>query len=75
ITDHTEITELSIHPNPVYHTLQINELSGLETFEIIDLQGRVVSTGTTSGFIDVQWLHTGCYILVISGKQYRVIRG
>ncbi|WP_167341794.1 GDSL-type esterase/lipase family protein [Nonlabens sp. SY33080] len=75
ITDHSEITELSIHPNPVYHTLQINGLSGLETFEIIDLQGRVVSTGTTSGFIDVQWLNTGCYILVISGKQYRVIRG
>ncbi|WP_338351265.1 T9SS type A sorting domain-containing protein, partial [Nonlabens tegetincola] len=74
ITDHSEITELSIHPNPVHNFLYIDTLKSFTDFLIIDTMGRTIKTGTTKNSIDVSKITSGIYFLNIGGQTFRVIK-
>ncbi|ARN70804.1 hypothetical protein BST91_03650 [Nonlabens tegetincola] len=74
ITDHSEITELSIHPNPVHNFLYIDTLKSFTDFLIIDTMGRTIKTGTTNNSIDVSKITSGIYFLNIGGQTFRVIK-
>jgi len=75
-THQIEITDLTSWPNPVNNHININ--TGLNTknsilnWKIIDMQGRIVRTGSAENEefqLDVSDLHAGFYILNLFDKS------
>ncbi len=74
-----ELKDLKIYPNPTTSVLNIEfstETSGKTTFDIFDLNGRLIQTLITETATDIQQqinvetLKTGMYILVINTGKY-----
>lgn len=64
INEKTNISSLSIYPNPVNSQLTINSNAKIETIEIIDIMGKTIKTITSSSnTIDVSHLTRGVYFL------------
>lgn len=58
--------------NPVSHTLQVINQGGFYRYEIIDLQGRILSSGSTQGDIRVDHLTEGLYFLKMANRQGQI---
>ena len=58
--------EYLVYPNPTSHTLHIANLTELVDFRVLDLSGKTVLCGTTSGGVNVENLNTGFYFLEIA---------
>src|SRR5690606_29837524 len=74
-----ELKNLKIYPNPATTVLNIEfstETSGKTTFNIFDLNGRLIKTVSQENSyqinqqINVESLQTGTYILVINTGKY-----
>jgi hypothetical protein len=65
-------TDFIPYPNPVSEELTVS-VSKETSFQIIDMFGRSVLSGTTFGKIDVSLLHSGMYFLVIGPKRFSVV--
>ncbi|MGV3609689.1 MAG: T9SS type A sorting domain-containing protein [Fluviicola sp.] len=64
-TDH-----FSIYPNPVSSSFSIDGLSESATYEITDLQGKIIESGIYNGKIDATKFNAGLYtIRIVSGSQ------
>jgi len=68
--------QLSVFPNPAYHTLYIYAGFGIDMLTLTDMSGKMVyvstpgSTGPTEATIDVSGFSTGLYVLrTISGNH------
>jgi hypothetical protein len=59
----TDLEPFTIHPNPATSKLFLNNTFEDSTYQIIDLNGRVVLTSTTSNSIDVSHLEKGVYFI------------
>ena len=71
----TNAKDLEIYPNPVSETLNIIGLDATLKYEILNLNGAVINTGTTDGNIGLQNLQSGAYILRTSdGRIARFIK-
>ena len=79
-TDDVELKDLKIYPNPASEILTIEfaaETNGKTTFEVFDLNGRLVQTQTNNQSnqvtqqLNVTHLKTGTYILVINTGKYK----
>lgn len=73
---------LQIFPNPTHETLAV-QIKGLNnvnrTVDLFDSKGQLVKStnilaGSTISFLDVRTLHSGTYILVITGGSARESR-
>ena len=68
-------TIISIHPNPAYDQLIIrwtSVLTGVKSIEIYDLQGRILSSLTTSEYepvLDLSSLNQGMYQLRVLDEE------
>ena len=78
-TEDIEIKNFKIYPNPAARVLNVEfstETAGKTTFDIFDLNGRLIQTLTTETTTDIQQqinvetLKTGMYILVINTGKY-----
>lgn len=79
-TDEVELKDLKIYPNPATDVLTVEfaaETNGNTTFEIFDLNGRLIQTQQTQQAsqiaqqLNVAQLQTGTYILVINTGKYK----
>jgi N-acetylneuraminic acid mutarotase len=63
---------LKVSPNPVKGVLNL-DLSRVASFQIIDLSGKLILKGNTSGSLDVSSLPSGLYLLLVEedGAFYR----
>lgn len=74
ICDNEETFNFSVTPNPATELIQIISEENVETYEITDLNGKLVSNGTLNSnlsTINVKHLSTGIYIIkaaTTSGK-------
>lgn len=60
----------SVYPNPVINAFSIKGLTESASYEIADMQGKIVESGNYNGFIDAQKFTTGMYtIRIVSGNQ------
>lgn len=71
-------TQISIFPNPASDELNVETKDSNHTylFEISDLTGRVLQTGSITGFtqIDISWLTNGLYLMKIIGNSERTYK-
>ncbi|MEE1175893.1 MAG: T9SS type A sorting domain-containing protein, partial [Paludibacteraceae bacterium] len=64
-----------IYPNPVKDVLSVIGCDGSFSYEIVDLTGRTISRGKSSGTIDVVGLSKGVYVLKLNyAEQQTCIR-
>ena len=62
--------QFSIYPNPTDNLLSIKELTESVSYEIADMQGKIVESGKYGAAIDVQKFTAGMYtIRIVSGSQ------
>jgi predicted acyl esterase len=62
--------QLTVYPNPVSDQLFINSGEGFFGYEIYELSGRLLKTGTlNSSMIEVEELNQGVYILKLTGQE------
>lgn len=65
---------MTLYPNPVSDVLFIRtEIDHPFDFQILDAVGRMVSSGTAVGRVDVSGLQTGTYIIVLSSEEDRAV--
>lgn len=68
--DETEVSQISIYPNPVVEFLHIKGAIVYEQAKIYDLSGRLlIQTKLTNQAIDVRNLKVGIYLLQLDGKK------
>lgn len=77
----TSVTEerrdilITVYPNPVASTLRIDGIETQASFTILDLYGRSIAAGTTTGSIDIGPLPSGSYVLTLQvGGEARSVR-
>lgn len=70
-----ELETISIYPNPTKNSLTILSDSDLTSYQIIDLQGKVVlANNFSSKTIDINQLETGVYLIKILSNDKSVIK-
>ncbi len=57
--------KLTIYPNPVTSTLQVNQVQGILEMNIINLTGAVVKTVHNTNIIEVSGLREGLYLIKV----------
>lgn len=71
-TPNWKLPELSLYPNPVEDYLFIQSQAHWSSFQLCDLQGRVLAQGKdTEQGISVAWLQPGMYVLRLTDTQGR----
>jgi hypothetical protein len=77
----TSVTEerrdilITVYPNPVASTLRIDGIETQASFTILDLYGRSIAAGATTGSIDIGPLPSGSYVLTLQvGGEARSVR-
>jgi len=71
-TPNWKLPELSLYPNPVEDYLFIQGQAHWSSFQLCDLQGRVLAQGKdTEQGISVAWLQPGMYVLRLTDMQGR----
>ncbi|MBP9152501.1 MAG: choice-of-anchor B family protein [Flavobacteriales bacterium] len=67
-----EASAFSVYPNPVSERLFLSEQFANASFSIVDMTGKVASTGTTSNSLDVSQLPSGLFTVLIwdDGKEF-----
>jgi choice-of-anchor B domain-containing protein len=71
------VNELTAYPNPVSDQLKIKGATGSGNYLLLDLNGRIVETGSYSEAeftIDLSDLNSGCYMLQIGQQVLRVLK-
>jgi hypothetical protein len=66
--DNVNIKTISVSPNPAKNILMVQGLSEKTTYKILDLNGKIVTTGITdpnSNLVTINQLNTGAYFLVL----------
>ena len=66
-------TTLKVYPNPTTDKLHISNNSKPVSYIIYSMSGQEISTGKTSGAIDISNFETGMYILEIKGSRSQLI--
>lgn len=56
--------KIALAPNPATHTLRLMNINQEIAYKIMDMHGRQISSGSTSGVVDVSTLAPGCYQLL-----------
>lgn len=62
-------SNLTIYPNPVSHTLSIDEIEGELAYTIYSAMGSKMLSGLSKGDIDVSTLLPGFYVLTLSNDK------
>ena len=57
---------VSLYPNPANNLLFVNGINGEFDYEIVDVAGRILASGTTTRLVDVANLPKGLYVLRIN---------
>ena len=68
---------ISIYPNPIQNSLFIDHAEIGSRYEIIDLQGRKISSGTVDAplfYIDLSALSSGSYVINVFGQSFQSSR-
>jgi choice-of-anchor B domain-containing protein len=67
-----EASAFSVYPNPVSERLFLSKQFANASFSIVDMTGKVTSTGTTSNSLDVSHLPSGLFTVLIwdDGKEF-----
>ena len=65
LVDHEPKSGMSVFPNPFFDEIRVEipEFAGEFLFEILDMHGRVVDSGISSGAISLRELKAGNYLL------------
>lgn len=58
--------EVAVFPNPAANMIYISGLKDFATYKIIDFNGRIVGSGSTTGTINISGLNSGVYQLVMT---------
>lgn len=70
IKEETELSRISIYPNPTSSTLNISGEIKFQSYKILDIQGKVLDSGQiNNGTLDVSKLKQGLYYLIIETKK------
>ena len=62
----SELTQIALYPNPIQDVLYITGLKEEVSYFILDLNGKVVLKGATSGQINMSSMASGIYQLVLT---------
>ncbi|HAD98244.1 MAG TPA: hypothetical protein DCG19_12615 [Cryomorphaceae bacterium] len=62
---------LSLYPNPVIHTLQVENADTFDQFKVVSLNGQVLMNGDFEGQLEVDKLQPGLYMLVLSNGTHQ----
>lgn len=54
---------LSVYPNPAVETISVPTANPLDSYQIFDINGKQVLSGTDPGYIDVTSLESGIYLI------------
>lgn len=73
IYDGITASEVNIYPNPTSQNIFINGLKKSEYFEIFDLNGENVLSGSSKGSIDIHGLEPKIYMLKIRNAIFKVV--
>ena len=65
-------SNISLYPNPSHGDFFINGLTKLEPYKVFDISGKQVTTGTTTGKLQLE-LNPGVYFLQISNTTQKII--
>lgn len=73
------VQEANIYPNPASNVVYLDlSDAAFSTVEVLDLDGRVLSSGRLSGsttqYIDISGFADGMYLLRLSGAENRLVR-
>jgi hypothetical protein len=66
--------QIVLYPNPVLDRFFISGIESRTSYHLMDILGREVLSGTTSGSVDVSSLKAGLYTVVVTGSQELVSR-
>lgn len=67
--------EVRVFPNPTKEHLNVRGLSSSFTYQIMDIQGRIVSKGKSESSINFQHIQSGIYIVeIVQGELKRTFR-
>jgi len=72
--EYFETDEFLIFPNPVIEELNINAFNTEKTYNIFDMQGRILKNGKAFSKIDVSNLKEGVYLLVIDSHVHKFVK-
>lgn len=64
---------IEVYPNPVENELRFNIQSSSVNYQVIDLSGKLIKKGNTTGMVSVSELSTGVYLLMLEmeGQYFR----
>jgi hypothetical protein len=65
--------KLTVYPNPVSNTLNLNFTKG-DNFQILNLLGQQVLRGKTAAQVDVSALPQGSYVLKVGAEQVKFVK-
>ncbi|MES2800501.1 MAG: choice-of-anchor B family protein [Bacteroidota bacterium] len=67
---------MSVYPNPATGEIFLQGFSGAKSYEIMDLNGRVLLNGEVSEGeqIDIGTLVNGTYLMIVEGEVFRVLK-
>lgn len=72
IADLSDTPNLNVWPNPATDRLYIEKSSGeLTKYEVFDLNGRIMLSGSSNGSIDIRSLPHGIYVLMAENAGQR----
>jgi len=69
-----KVAEPNIYPNPCTGILHISDAKKFSYYQLIDLSGREIKSGTVANRLDFNGLVSGVYHLVLMGEQNAVER-
>lgn len=59
-------TDIMVYPNPASDVLQIHGINSIASFQIMDIMGTLVKSGSINEMnIDISDLRKGCYLLMV----------
>lgn len=68
--DNSEMMEFNIYPVPATNSLTISSNQVIDSYEILDIYGRVQLSGLKSDVIDIEALSSGTYIIKATSNNH-----
>jgi Secretion system C-terminal sorting domain len=73
--DNFELANLKIFPNPASNFLEVSSSEKIDSYQIIDLQGKVIlSDDFSTNKIDITNLNSGIYFIKVRSKEKTNVR-
>ncbi len=67
--DENQLSEIRIYPNPAQHVVNIQSVLPVESIQVIDVDGKILSVHFTDQKLDISALRKGIYFLKIYTKS------